>query len=535
MSNRKLLACAVALCLPFIASAKDYDLIVRNGRIIDGTGNPWFEGDVAVRSGRIAALGILEGDSSATRVIDVHGAYVTPGFIDVHTHGEDDLFKRPEAENFVRMGVTSIVMGNCGDSYLNLAEAFTSHTSVGMAVNVASMIGHNPVRRKVMGNEARDPSTTEMAAMRSLVHQAMLDGAVGFSTGLIYPPGIFAKPPEITALAEEAARYKGVYASHMRSEGINVYDSIRETIDVGRKNHMPVEISHFKISAPKNFGGSTRTLEMVEQARREGIDVTVDQYVYAASSTSISTMLPEWAVAGKREEVQARLSDPATRERIIQGIIKERRDDAGRKDLSYARIASFRANPSFNGKDLLEITKACKNGDTSWHAQADTVCDIMTSGGAGMVFYSMDEQDVQRISRHPFTMFGSDSGVRQFGQGMPHPRGYGNNARVLAHLVRDTGLLKLEDAVRKMTSLPAERFRFFNRGVLRPGAAADLVIFDLAKVKDASTFEQPHAYAEGFDYVIVNGEPVIDQGKLSAKRPGQVLYGTGKTGQSPAE
>lgn len=528
MFTRKLLLGAALACLPLALGAETYDTIVQNARIIDGTGNPWYKGDVAIKDGRIAALGNLDPASSAPRVIDAHGSYLTPGFIDVHTHCEDDLFKMPEAENFVRMGVTSIVMGNCGSSYLNLGEAFTSHTQVGMGLNVGSLVGHNPIRQKVMGNEARDPSTSEIAAMRQLVRKAMNDGALGLSTGLIYTPGIFSKTPEIVALAQEAALGHGIYATHMRSEGINVFASIEETLSIGRQCHMPVEISHFKVTAPKHFGASTRTLQMVEDARREGIDVTVDQYAYAASSTSISTMLPEWAVAGTRQEVQARLKDPATREKIIEGIIKERRDDSGRKDLSYARIASFRANPALNGKNLLEIAAMTKGGDTSWHAQADTVCDIMTSGGAGMVFYSMDEQDVERIAQYPNTMFGSDSGIRQFGQGMPHPRGYGNNARVLASFVREKKLLRLEEAVRKMTSLPAQRFGFLNRGVLRPGAAADLVVFDLDKVKDASTFEQPHAYAEGFDYVLVNGEPVIDAGKLTHKRPGTILYGPAK-------
>lgn len=513
-------------------AAPNYDTIIRNGKIIDGTGNPWFRGDVAIKDGRIAAIGVLDPGSSATEVIDAAGRFVTPGFIDVHTHCEGDLLKHPEAENFVRMGVTSVIMGNCGDSYLNLAEGFTSHTKTGIGLNVGSLIGHNPIRRKVMGNVDRDPSTTELAAMRDLVEQGMKDGAMGLSTGLIYTPGLYAKTPEIVALAEVAARYNGLYATHQRSEGVNLPQSIDEALTVGLQNHMPVEISHLKISAPVRFGQSKDILAKLEKARADGLDVTWDQYVYAASSTAISIMMPDWANEGTRETVMARLKDPATRKRIAEGMIKERRDDAGRKDLSYAHVSSFRADPTLNGKNILEIAKLWKN-DTSWEAQADTVLDIISSGGASMVYYSMDENDVRNFACNPNTMFACDSGVREFGVSVPHPRGYGNNARVLTKYVRDEKLLRLEDAIRKMTSLPANRFRLFDRGTLRPGAAADMLIFDLDRVIEATTFEKPHAYAEGMDYVLVNGKPVIQTGKLTGTKSGVVLKGPATPRQAP--
>jgi N-acyl-D-amino-acid deacylase len=344
---------------------------------------------------------------------------------------------------------------------------------------------------------------------------------------LIYTPGIFSKTPEIVELARETGEHDGIYATHMRSEGINVIKAIEEALEIGRAANVPVEISHFKIVAPFRFGQSTQTLQMVEDARKEGLDVAVDQYAYTASSTGINTMLPDWAVEGTREDMRRRLDDPETRKRMQQGIIVERRDQSGRKDLGYACISNFRADPSLNGKSLLEVARM-RGADDSWEAQANVVLDIVSSGGASMVFHSMDEGDVNRIAQYANTSFASDSGVRAFGVGVPHPRGYGNNARVLAHFVRDTGLLRLEEAVRRMTSLPAQRFRMYDHGLLRPGMAADVAVFDHAKVNDASTFEAPHAYAEGFDYVLVNGVPVIDGGTMTLKRPGKVLYGPGR-------
>lgn len=520
----RMITCLIAALLSATAMANDYDLIIRNGRVVDGAGNPWTVGDLAVKDGRIAVVGHLDRDATAPRVIDATGLYVTPGFIDVHTHCEDDLFKSPPAENFVRMGVSTVVSGNCGDSYTDLREAFTSHTTQGMGVNFASHIGHNPIRRMVMGNVDRDPSTTEIQEMRRLVRKGMEDGAIGFSTGLIYTPGIYAKTPELIELAREAASLKGIYASHIRGEGDSIFKAIAEALTIGREAHIPVQISHFKISSPRYWGASTQTVQMVEQAREGGLDVTVDQYLYTASSSSAGIMLPNWANEGTTTDILARIRNPETRKRIIAEVIKERRDDSGRKDMSYARIANFRADTSLNGMNLLEVAKRRKNSDT-WEAQAETLLDIITSGGARMVFHSIDENDVRYIAQYPNTMFASDSGIRLFGQDTPHPRGYGNCARALAKYVRDDKVLRLEDAIRRMTSLPAQRMGLSDRGLLRPGMAADIAVFDLAKVKDASTYESPHAYSQGFAYVLVNGTPVLNEGIMTGAMPGKVLYG----------
>jgi N-acyl-D-amino-acid deacylase len=507
------------------SAATNYDVIIKNARIIDGTGSPWYRGDVAITSHTIAAIGVLDDNATAPKIIDAAERYVAPGFIDVHTHCEDDLLTMPAAENFVRMGVTSIVTGNCGSSYTNLEEAFTSHTRNGIGINMATLLGQGSIRRKVMGNVHRDASTTELQAMRDIVERGMKAGAVGMSTGLIYTPGTYTKTPEIGELAKVVGKYHGIYASHMRSEGQNITDAIREALTIGKMGNCPVEISHFKITSPRRFGQSTMTIQMVEDARAAGQDVTVDQYVYTASSTGIGTMFPDWANEGTSEAVKARINDPTSRSLIQKSIIAERRD-AGRPSMDYAHVTSYKHDPGINGMSILEIAKKWKHSD-SWEAQADVVIEIVSHGGCGMVFHSMDENDVQNIAKYPNTMFASDSGVREYGVGVPHPRGYGNNARVLARYVRDIKLLRLEDAVRKMTSLPARTFRFMDRGVLRPGMAADIAMFDLAKVEDPATFEEPHHYAEGFDWVLVNGEAVIADGKLTGARSGRVLHGHG--------
>lgn len=509
-----------------MAAQPVYDTIIRNGRIIDGTGAAWFRGDIAIKDGRIAEVGNVDIKATATRIIKADDHYVAPGFIDVHTHCEGDFDDHPEAENFIRMGVTTVVTGNCGGSYTNLAESLPKIASHHPGVNVATFIGHNSVRRKVMGNVDRDPSTTEILAMRQVVAQAMQDGAIGLSTGLIYTPGTYSKTPEIVALAEEAGKAGGIYVTHMRSEGAGVFKAIKEALTVGREAKLPVHISHFKISSVKHHGESTVTLGMVEQARRNGQDVTVDQYAYTASSTTIRAMLDSEFVVGSSDEIQARMTDPTTRALVIKDIIDSYKA-AGRENLDYATVASFRADPSINGKSIYEIAKLWK-GDQSWQSQAEVICDIVSSGSASMIFHSMDENDVQNIMRYPNTMVASDSGVRVLGQGKPHPRGYGNNARVLGLYTRDLKVLRLEDAVRKMTSLPARTMRFMDRGILRPGMAADVVVFDLAKVADPATFQQPHAYAEGFEDVLVNGQAIILNGQMTAERGGEILYGPGK-------
>jgi N-acyl-D-amino-acid deacylase len=496
-----------------------YDLVITNARVVDGSGNPWFRADVAIKDGRIARVGRVSA-GEARRVIDARGQMLAPGFIDVHTHVEN-IYELPDAENFVRMGVTTLVTGNCGGSALDVGKFLGRASDTHIAVNLATLVGHNTVRRAVFGEANRAPSTEELEKMKALVERAMRDGAVGLSTGLYYVPGAYAKTDEVVELAKIAARYGGVYATHMRDEGGGVADSIRESIEIGERAGLPVEISHFKISTKRLWGHSDMTLGLVRDARRRGLSVTVDQYAYTASSTSLDSRLPDWVEEGGREEGKKRIADPAQHARILSEM-KNSLKKSGFKDFSYAVVASYAAKHEYDGKNILEITKLAR-GKTDVDSQVEQILEMYAAGGAAMVYHSMGEEDVRRIMREPFTMIASDSGVRKFGEGVPHPRGYGNNARVLGEYVRGLGLISLEDAVRKMTSLPAQTFGLRDRGMVREGMAADLVIFDDAAVSDPATFDRPHQYAVGFSYVIVNGEVVLDSGRMTGVRPGAAL------------
>ena len=509
-------------CLLFSLSvqAADFDVLIRNARVVDGTGNAWFRADVGVRDGRIAAIGKLP-VSTADRVIDAADRVVAPGFIDVHTHIEGSVEKVPRGDNYLLDGVTTVVTGNCGGSELRLGEWFTKLEELGLGLNVASLIGHNTVRSEVMKRENRKATPDEIARMEALVEQAMREGAVGFSTGLIYIPGTYSDTDEVVALGKAAGRHGGVYASHMRDEGANVLDAIHEAVRVGKEAGVPVQLSHFKIDNRRLWGSSDQSLALVEKYRREGVDVVIDQYPYDRSSTNLGIVMPSWSLAGGPEAIKERLAHRETRERIASEM-KDRLQHLGHSDYSYALIAGFQPDRSFEGKTITELN-ASKGRTKTIDSEIETIFEIVLAGGAQMVYHSMGEQDVDRIMKYPHTAIASDSGIREFGLGMPHPRGYGTNARVLAEYVRNRGILTLEDAVRRMTSLPARTFGFRDRGLLREGLAAHIVVFDPSKVQDKSTFEQPHQYSEGFDYVLVNGKVVAEDGKLNDTRAGGVL------------
>ncbi len=512
---------------PAQADSPTYDFVIRRGRIADGSGNPWFIADIGIKEGKIAALGEID-PHDATRVIEADNLVIAPGFIDVHAHVEGGIMRLPTAENFLRMGVTTVVTGNCGGSWLPLGEAFRSLEARGISINLASLVGHNTVRRAVMKDDRREPTPHELERMKELVDQAMREGAVGLSTGLIYIPGTFAKTEEIIELAKVVARYQGIYASHIRNEENEVLQAIREAITVGEKAGLPVEISHFKISSKKLWGQSAMTVGLVREARERGLAVTVDQYAYPASSTGLDVLLPSWVHDGGREKAVQRLGDPQMRRQIIAEMIADIRS-MGFKDFSYAYVANYRPDPRFNGKNIAQITAEVRKKSTP-QQQAEQIIEMFLASESRvqMVYHKMSERDVETIMRQPFTMIASDAGVLEPGQGVPHPRGYGNNARVLGRYVRERRLLPLEDAIRKMTSLPAQTFRLWDRGLIRPGLAADLVIFDPQTITDHATFEDPHHYAEGIRYVFVNGQLVIENGVHTGARPGKILYGPGK-------
>jgi N-acyl-D-amino-acid deacylase len=511
------------------SAVADFDLLIANGRIVDGTGNPWFQADLAIKDGRIVALGKID-PQRAARTVDATGKIVAPGFIDVHTHIESGINRLPQAENFLRMGVTSVVTGNCGSSALRLGEWFAQLERGGFSLNIAALYGHNIVRREGMGGDFnRPPAPEELNKMRELIEQAMREGAVGFSTGLEYVPGTYAKTDEIAELAKVSARYGGVYATHMRNEDATVEQSIKESLEIGALASCPVEISHFKISSKARWGASTITIKMVEEARARGQQVTVDQYLYPASSTGIGILFPSWLFDGGNEQTKERLQDKPTRERVKREMIAKAAQD-GFKDFSFAYVASFQTDPSFNGKNIAEITQAVRQKSDA-DAQAEQALEILQAGGAQMVLRKMSEQDVERIFRQPFTMIASDSGVHDVNSpSIPHPRGFGNNARVLAVYLREKKLVGLEEAIRKMTSLPAQTFKLWERGLLRPGMAADVIVFDEKTVQDHATFEQPKRYATGFDYVIVNGQVVIEKAQHTGAKAGKILRGAGAKG-----
>ena len=514
------------LCLlpVFVMAQQQVDLIITNGRIVDGTGNSWYRGDVAVKDGKIVGVGILK-NMLATRTIDAHNQIVAPGFIDVHTHIEGDEIKNPTADNFIYDGVTTVITGNCGSSQTDIKKYFSFIDSLKTSINVATLIGHNDVREAVMGTANRQPTQDEQLKMEALVASAMKDGAVGMSTGLIYIPGTYAKTSEIVGLAKQVALYKGVYSSHMRSESDSVIPAINEALEIGRQAGIPVEISHFKLAGQQNWGRSKETLAAIVNSRKEGIDVTIDQYPYTASSTSLSTMIPDNILADGKDSIMARLQRPEVKQYVINDML---RSLAKRKlkHFNYAVVANFDADTSLNGKSIEQINLIKKKKHKA-KAEAETVIEMMLQGGAGMVFHGMSDEDVNRIMQYPFSMFASDASIRVFNLGVPHPRGYGTNARVLAKYVREQKLIPLEEAIRRMTSLPAHKFQLQNRGLIMDGLAADLVIFDENTVQDQSTFEAPHQYSTGFSYVIVNGKLVVDQGKHNGVRSGQVLYGPG--------
>jgi N-acyl-D-amino-acid deacylase len=498
--------------------AQEYDLLIRGGRIIDGTGNPAFHADLALTNGRIAAIGRnLPG--SARETLDAAGAIVAPGFIDVHTHAED-IDDLPRAENFLRMGVTTLVLGNCGTSAVNVGDFFRRLESTNISANVATLIGHGSIRNRVMGGSfMRPPTEMEMEEMKSLVDRAMQQGAVGLSTGLIYLPGTFAKTEELIALARVAAKYDGIYVSHMRDEGRQIFSALDELFRIAREAGCRAEVSHIKLSGPVSWGKTAEVLAAIEKARAEGLDITQDQYVYTASSTGISQLVPEeWREGGKFLE---NLSNVVTKAKMVEQMQSNLRRN-GRTNYAYAVIASYSRDSSLNGLNIVEAAKK-KRGSDSVDDQIEMILEIQANGGASGIFHGINESDLRVFLQQPNTMVGSDSGVRRFKQGVPHPRGYGNAARVLARYVREERVLRLEDAVRKMTSLPATTFRLKDRGQLREGAWADIAVFDPARVQDHSSFDEPHQYATGFKYVMVNGRVVVRDDVHTGTFPGKTL------------
>src|SRR5581483_3022379 len=504
-----------------------YDLIVKNARIVDGTGGPSTTGDVAIAGDTIAQVAARI-DAPATRIVDVHGQVVAPGFIDIHTHARRGIFEVPTADNYVRQGVTTLVEGPDGSSPLPLGEFLDRVKAKGISPNFASMIGQGSVRETVIGSVDRKATPAELDKMRALVGQGMEDGAFGLSTGLFYVPGTFTPTAEVIELAKIAGAMGGIHISHMRDEASQVLQSVRETIEIGEKGHLPTQVTHHKIIGKGNWGKSVDTLRLIDEARARGVDATIDQYPYTASSTGIgAALLPAWAQEGGRDSLMKRMNTASTRSEIRAETIRLIKEERGGGDPHNIQIARCTWDKSLDGKRLDEITKGRGLQPTIENA-ADTALWIIEQGGCSGIFHAISEDDLQRIMKHPQTMIASDGEVPVFGQAHPHPRSYGTNVRVLGRYVRDLKVITLEDAIYKMTAFPAKRLGLKDRGTLKQGMKADIAVFDPNTVRDTATFENPHSYAEGVSLVIVNGQPVFDGSKMTPARPGRVLYGPAK-------
>ena len=517
-----------------IAAEAAYDLLLRNARIVDGTGNPWFRGDLAVRGDTIVQIAPSI-TAPARRVLDLKGAFASPGFIDVHTHAGAGIFEVPTADNYIRQGVTTIMEGAdgagpsmAGSAPVPLKPWLDKLDAVPKSINIGSFVGQGAVRAVVIGLENRPATPTELDRMRALVLKDMKDGAFGLSTGLFYVPGAFTPLSEVVELQKVVAPFRGLHTSHMRDEAGSVIDSVKETIAIGELGGVPTQVSHHKIIGKANWGRTVDTLRLIDAARASGVDATLDVYPYTASSTTIqAALLPKWALEGGLKQSIARLKDPAARAKIkaeTAGLIANERGGGDPRNVAIARCEW---NESLNGKNLAEIAQLRGLASTVENA-AEVTLWLVENGGCGGVFHAIGEEDVQRVIAHPATMIASDGGVIAFGVGVPHPRSYGTFARVLAVYVREKKIITLEDAVRKMTSFPASRLRLGNRGELRVGMKADIAVFDPAHVRDLATYDKPHQYAEGFSYVIVNGQVVYENGSMTKARPGKVLYGVGK-------
>ena len=529
---------------------EEFDLVIKNGIIVDGTGNPWFKGDIAVKEGKIAKIGKVKERGEVE--IDATGLVVSPGFIDMHNHSDFTILAVPNAESYIMQGVTTAVVGNCGMSmapvnpenldllkmYLSpflvkdfdygwdwrtLGEFYKKVEKQGTTINLAPLVGHGTVRIAVKGFDPSKPSKDELDEMKALIAQAMEEGAFGMSTGLIYPPGSYATTEEIIELAKVVGEYGGIYTTHIRDEGRRLVEAVEEAIRIGKEAGVPVEISHHKASGKPNWGKVCATLRLIERARKIGVEVNCDVYPYTAGSTTITALLPTWALEGGVEKMLEKIKDKETREKIKTEIEEDKmKGENFLKAAGWAGVLISQCSiKKYEGKTLEEILKEKGQFDNPYDSFFDWLLEI--NGDAAMVVFIMDEEDVKTVLSHPLSMVISDSWVTApTAGGKPHPRAYGTFPRVLGKYVREEKLLSLEEAIRKMTSLPAAKLRLQDRGLIKEGFWAVLVIFDSDKIKDKATYQNPHQYPEGIKYVIVNGQIVVENGKLTGKRPGKV-------------
>ncbi|MFY9645105.1 MAG: D-aminoacylase [Terriglobales bacterium] len=557
MTTTRRLTLALFVIVTTLAFAADapFDLVITNGHIIDGTGSPWYSGDIGIRDGRIAAIGNLSG-AARKRTIDAEGKVVAPGFIDMLGQSEVTILVDPRLPSKIYQGITTEITGEGGSAaplndtivandrpayahykvspdWRTFREYFARLEKQGMGINLASYVGATQVRRIVLGDADVQPTAEQLDKMKALVRDAMRDGAVGVSTALEYAPAPYAKTEEIIALASEASKFGGIYATHMRNEGSSVLEAIDEAVRIGREAHIPVEIWHFKVAGKPNWGHMAESIARVNQARAEGIDVSANTYAYTAWFNSMSAFVPPWAHDGGDAKLIERLKDPAMRARIRKEMEipskdwdNEWQEIGGPEDVMIGVVQ----NPElkkFQGKRLSEVAKEL-NEDAR-----DALFDILIQdkGFTDCAVFGMSEPDVALALQQPWVSIDNDSSGTSpeglLGEEHPHPRAYGTFPRILRKYVREEKKLTLEDAIRKFSALPAQRMRLTDRGVLKQGMWADVVVFDPATVRDLATFDDPNRLSEGMQYVLVNGVPVIENGKMTGSLPGKVLRGKG--------
>lgn len=508
------------------ASLPPLDILLTGGMLYSGADEPPVAGDIGIIDDRIVAMGEL-GARESTLTLDVSGLAVVPGFVDIHSHAvrddmTDGIFRWPDAENLIRQGVTTIVGGPDGSSPLPLTDTFDALAAAPASVNFATFVGHGSIRGLVVGDDDRPATDAELEQMRDQVRIAMESGAFGLSSGLIYAPGRFAQTGEVVELAKVAGEYGGIYISHMREEGLAVLDSVAETIRIGEEGGLPTQITHHKIVGAPMWGNSTETLRLVDEAVARGVDVSIDQYPYTASSTSLTILFPGWSLDGGRDALLARLDDPEQRQRVKDDIVYNIEMDRGGDDPANVVIAACPHDESINGLNLSEILRLQERSVNHPNA-AELLMELVYAGNCSAVFHAIDEDDVRNIMRHERTMIASDGGIEGPSERVPHPRNYGTFARVLGHYARDQAVLPQYTAIHKMSMKPADRINLHDRGRLEIGAVADIAVIDLTTIIDRSTFDMPHRYAQGVQHVFVNGQPVLLDGAMTGALPGRVL------------
>jgi len=528
-----------------------HSILIKGGMVVDGIGTPAAPYDLAIEGSKIAGF-YKHAETKASMTIDAKGMIVCPGFIDIHSHSEIHLLNNPLAESKVRQGVTTELVGNCGTSpaplmgaardglrdysdvldvqldWATLDEYLLRLANMRPSLNVATLVGASMLRASVIGNQNRAPTSDELVRMQELLSEAMLQGAWGLSSGLIYAPGCYAATEELIALASTAASFAGIYASHIRGEGRTLLKAVEEAIRIGREARIRVEISHHKACGKSMWGAVSKTLAMIEEARKAGVDVAFDVYPYTASNTSLDTILPAWAREGGKEQILQRLRDPETRAKIETLVlsggdnVEDVVGDSGWENIS---LVGFRTqqNKKHEGKSVQEISRLL--GKEPVKTAIDLIIEEDLQVGA--IFHEMLEDDVIKVMSHPLASIGSDGDAQApygvTGDSAVHPRAYGTFPRVIRRYVFERSVVSLEEAIMKMTSWPADRLRLRDRGVLAKGLAADVVVFDPAKIRDTATFEKSHSYPEGIRYVIVNGAVTVEDGEHTKERAGLVL------------